>query len=86
MVVHRATFSGSCQVTVSETFVRVVFHDGGVCCVQETLYLTVAHVVSCWLGLFPSALCQCTTARPTHASLLLSSPTLGHSGALYLMV
>lgn len=32
---------------------------------------------------FPNA-CLCITVDPTHASVLLSSPTQGHSGALYL--
>lgn len=52
-----------------------------------SFYFTMAHVVSCLLEVLPAALptCQCITAKLTHASVLLSSPTQGNSGALYLM-
>lgn len=51
------------------------------------------HFISLWLmsfpvsWQFPSAIptCQRITGRPAHVSVLLSSPTQGHSFALYLM-
>ena len=79
----------------SEIASALFCHDGGgdVALLGETFYFTTAHVVSCLLGSVsppasPHSLClsrQRIGAKPTHASVLLSSPTQGNGSALYLM-
>lgn len=78
----------------SEIASALFCHDGGgdVALLGETFYFTTAHVVSCLGSVSPPAsphsLClsrQRIGAKPTHASVLLSSPTQGNGSALYLM-
>lgn len=80
-----ADTGGGAQSSVCVRFSILFFCDDGGWRVEvETFNLAVAHAASCLLRVYPTAFRshQCITAKPPHASALLSSPTQGHSCAL----